>query len=313
MMGRLSPVALGAALGVVAGLMYIGVMLGTPGALILVYLTQLPLFAAGLWLGAGAAIAAGITGSLVLLAVSDLLGAALFAALNAVPVALLVRQALLARRHADGTYAWYPPGLLTAWLTGYALIGIGSAMLLLGGPEAMHASLRNVLGVVLDRVYGGGQVPNRDEVASTLASIIPGIVAASWMVTAVVNAALAQGVLSRFAVNWRPSPNLVALELPVWLHIALGVTAAAVIFGGAARFIGINAMIALSVAFCLGGLGVLHAAARRLSHPTMVLVFFYTTAALFGWPFLVVAVFGLLDIWLGLRRRLAPQGVNSDG
>ena len=49
-------------------------------------------------------------------------------------------------------------------------------------------------------------------------------------------------------------------------------------------------MIALSVAFCLGGLAVLHAAARRLSHPTMVLVFFYTTAALFGWPFLVVAV-----------------------
>ncbi len=77
-------------------------MLGTPGALILVYLTQLPLFAAGLWLGVGAAVAAGVTGSLVLLAVSDLLGAALFAALNAVPVALLVRQALLARPRADG-------------------------------------------------------------------------------------------------------------------------------------------------------------------------------------------------------------------
>ena len=47
--------------------------------------------------------AAGVTGSLVLLAVSDLLGAALFAALNAVPVALLVRQALLARRRGDGS------------------------------------------------------------------------------------------------------------------------------------------------------------------------------------------------------------------
>jgi hypothetical protein len=72
-------------------------------------------------------------------------------------------------------------------------------------------------------------------------------------------------------------------------------------------------MIALSVAFCLGGLAVLHAAARRLSHPTIVLVFFYTTAALFGWPFLAAAVLGLLETWLGLRRRLAPQGVNIDG
>jgi hypothetical protein len=117
-MSRLSPVAAGAGLGIAAGLMYIGIALGTPGALILVYLTQLPLFAAGLWLGAGAAVTAGITGSLVLLIVSDLFGAALFAALNAVPVALLVRQALLALKRTDGTYSWYPPGLLTAWLSG---------------------------------------------------------------------------------------------------------------------------------------------------------------------------------------------------
>jgi hypothetical protein len=305
-------VAGGTVLGLVAGMMYIAVMLGTPGGLILVYLTQLPLFAAGLWLGVGAAVTAGITGSLVLLVASNLLGAALFAALNAVPVALLVRQALLARKRPDGTYVWYPPGLLTAWLTFYALAGIGVAMLVLGGPEAMHESLRGVLATVLDRIYGR-RVPNRDEVAASLASIIPGVIAASWMVTAVVNAVLAQGVLARFATNWRPSPRLIELELPIWLHIVLGATAAAAIFGGTARFIGINAMIALSVAFCLGGLAVLHAAARRLTHPMMVLVLFYVTAALFGWPFLVVTVLGLLDIWLGLRRRLAPQGVNSDG
>ncbi len=45
--------------------------------------------------------------------------------------------------------------------------------------------------------------------------------------------------------------------------------------------------------------------ARRLSHPTMALVVFYVMAALFGWPFFVVAVLGLLESWLGLRRRLA--------
>jgi hypothetical protein len=45
----------------------------------------------------------------------------------------------------------------------------------------------------------------------------------------------------------------------------------------------------------------------------MVLMIFYTTAALFGWPFLAVAVLGLLESWLGLRRRLAPQGAANDG
>src|SRR3954451_14539254 len=190
-MSRLSPAAAGVGLGIAAGLMYVGIMLGTPGALILVYLAQLPLFAAGLWFGAGAAVIAGISGSLVLLVATDLFGAALFAALNAVPVALLVRQALLARRRADGSYVWYPPGLLTAWLTGYALAGIGGAMLLLRRPGAQHDPLRGALSTVLDGMYGR-QIPNREDIAASLASIVPGIIAASWMVTAVINAALAQ-------------------------------------------------------------------------------------------------------------------------
>lgn len=311
-MGRLSPVAAGAALGAVAALMYVGVMLGTPGALILVYLTQLPLFAAGLWLGTPAAVAAGVAGSAILLAASGVLGAALFAGLNAVPVAVLVRQALLARHSGEGGFAWYPPGLLVAWLAGYALAGIGAAVLFLGGPEALQDSLRGVLAPVLDRMYGQ-TLPNRDAVAATLASIIPGIVAASWMITAVINGALAQGLLARFGANWRPSPRLVELSLPIWVHIALGIAAATVFLGEAGQFIGINAMLALSVAFGLGGLAVLHAAAQRLSHPVLVLVCFYMTAALFGWPFLIVVVLGLLESWLGLRRRLAPQGVNTDG
>jgi hypothetical protein len=311
-MGRLSSLAVGIALGAAAGAMYVAVMLGTPGALILVYLTQLPLFAAGLWLGTGAAVAAGLTGSLVLLAASDLLGAALFAALNAGPVALLVRQALLARRREDGSLVWYPPGLLAAWLAGMALVGIAVAVLLMGGPEPLQASLRTVLAQVLDRVYGR-QLPNREQVAATLATVIPGIVAASWMVTAIVNGALAQGVLARFGANWRPSPSLASLGLPLWLPIALAAAAAATLLGGGLRFVGVNVIIALSVTFCLAGLAVLHAAVRRLSHPVMALVCFYTTAALFGWPFVVVAVFGLLEPWLGLRHRLAPQGASNDG
>src|SRR5260370_37740422 len=93
-MGRRRAAAIAVACGSVGGCLYLSVMLGTPGALILVYMTQLPLFLAGLWLGAGAAALAGLTGSLVLLAASDLLGAALFAAVDAPPGAPLRRPAL---------------------------------------------------------------------------------------------------------------------------------------------------------------------------------------------------------------------------
>ncbi len=311
-MSRLASAAVAIACGVAGACLYLAVLLGTPGALILVYMTQLPLFLAGLWLGTGAAALAGLTGSLILLAASDLLGAAVFAALNAAPVVLLVRQALLARRRGDGTLAWYPLGPLTAWLTALALAGIAAALLLLGGPHGLQSALRSVVAEVLDRL-AGRHLPDRDQVAEALAMVIPGIVAASWMIMAVANAALAQGVLARFGASWRPSPDLAGLGLPLWVPAALGLAAAATVFGGTPRFIGINTMIALSVPFCLAGLAVLHLAARRLSHPAMALVGFYTLAGLFGWPFLAVALLGLLESWLGLRHRLLPQGASIDG
>jgi hypothetical protein len=156
-------------------------------------------------------------------------------------------------------------------------------------------------------------MPDREHVAEVLAMVIPGIVAASWMVMAVVNGTLAQGILTRFGANWRPTPYLAGLGLPLWLPVALGVGAGATMLGGTLRFIGINVIIMLSVPFCLAGLAVLHMAVRQLAHPAMALIGFYTLAAVFGWPFLVIALLGLLESWLGLRHRLAPQGVSIDG
>jgi hypothetical protein len=306
-MHRAGSAAVAIACGAGGACLYLAATLGTPGGLVLVYMTQLPLFLAGLWLGTGAAALAGLTGALVLLAASDLLGAAIFAAVNAVPVALLVRQALLARAGSDGAAVWYPPGLLTAWLTALGLAGIAAAVLLLGGPDGLQSALKSVVAEVIDRL-AGNSVPDRDLAAALLAMVIPGIVAASWMIMLVANAALAQGVLARFGANWRPSPDLAGLGLPLWVPVALGLAAAAVVFGGALRFVGINMLIALSVPFCLAGLAVLHAAVRHMSHPAMALVGFYMLAALFGWPFLAVAILGLLESWLGLRHRLASSG-----
>jgi len=304
-MGAGKAAAVGVACGALAGWLYLAAGFGTMGALVLVYMTELPLFVAGLWFGAGAAAVAGLTGAVVLLAASDLLGAAIFAAMNAVPVALLVRQALLARRRSDDTLAWYPPGLLTAWLAALALGGIAASLALHGGAAGLQAALRNMVAEILDAIALPANA-DRAVVIDTIAAIIPGVVAASWMVTTIVNGALAQGVLARFGANWRPSPDLATLGLPLWLPAALGLAGVAATFGGTPRYIGLNAAIALVVPFCLAGLAVVHAAARRLPHPAVGLVCFYTVAALFGWPFLLVAVLGLLESWLGLRRRLIP-------
>jgi hypothetical protein len=312
-MGRLTAVLAAIALGGAAGGLYLAVVLGSPGALILVYLTQLPLFAAGLWLGVGAAAIAGLTAALMLLAASDFLAAAVFAGLNVVPVVILVRQALLARPQPDETVGWYPPGLLAAWLTGLALAGIGVAVIVFGGPEGLHAALRQVIQEALDRLHFQPGTGDEGDIADTLALVVPGIIAASWMVMAVINATLAQGVLSRFKLNWRPAPDLARLDLPLWIPVVLAGAATLTMLGDVGRFFGINAIVTLSVPFCLAGLGVVHALTRRLSNPRFVLVLFYVLAGLFGWPLLVATALGLVEPWLGLRRRFAFGKGNSHG
>ena len=151
-MNRLLIMTIAVLCGGVSACLYLALLLSSPGAMILVYLTQLPLFFAGLWFGVAAAAIAGLSGAAVLFAASDLLAAAIFAALNAVPVVVLVRQALLARRDTEGAVVWYPPGRLTLWVAGLGIGGIGVALLLLGGPESLQATLRDVIGHSSDEV-----------------------------------------------------------------------------------------------------------------------------------------------------------------
>ena len=310
-MNRFAAAAIAAGCGVLAGSLYLAVLVGSTGGLMLVYLTQLPLFVAGLWFGTSGAAIAGLAATLVLFAASDLVAAALFAALNAVPVTILVRQALLARQ-SDGAVRWYPPGLLAAWLTAMALAGIAIALVVAGGPAGMQAEMRDAVAAALDRLVEQ-TVPNRTELIDGVVLVIPGIIASAWMVMAVINGVLAQGLVARFGANWRPSPELARLSLPLWLPLLLTAAAIGSAFSGMPRFLAINTLIVMLVPFGLAGLAVLHRAVRRLSHPVAVLIAFYVFAGLFGWPLLAVAVLGLFETWLGLRRRLIRPGESTHG
>lgn len=297
--------ALAAALCGVAGAgFYLTVLTGSPGSLILIAMAQLPLFAAGLWLGAGAAAQAALAATAILFAATGAASAALFAAVMAAPVVVLVRQALSARPSGEGAVEWCPPGALTAWLTGLALLGAVLGAVLSGGSHGIEVSLRRSLGPALAHLMIEPS-PEREAIIRSVALVLPGALALSWMAMVATNGILAQGVLARFGINRRPSPDLAALGLPVWMPVLFAAGAAAAPFGGTARFFGVNVMILLFVPFCLAGLAVLHTAARRLARPLPALIVFYMLAALFGWPLLLIAMLGLFDAALGLRRRLA--------
>jgi hypothetical protein len=302
-LSRLAFVAVSVTCGALAAGPYLLALSGSTGSMILVYLAQLPLFAAGLWLGTGACASAGLVATVVLAGVGNLLAAMVFTVVNVIPVVLLVRQSLLARTAPGNQVTWYPPGLLMAWLTGLGLAAAAATVAFLGGPQAMQAALREVLAPALGHL--DEITPEHDELFAFIAIILPGIVATSWMVMTATNGSLAQGLLARFGASWRPSPDLAALGLPVWIPALLGFAAGATLLGGTARFLGINVMIVLAVPFCFAGLAVLHTVARRFPRPAMTLLTFYLIAGVFGWPLLLIAVLGLLDSPLGLRRRFA--------
>jgi Predicted membrane protein (DUF2232) len=125
------------------------------------------------------------------------------------------------------------------------------------------------------------------------------------MMLVITNGILAQGAVARFGANWRPAPRIVNLRLPLWIMALLGAAAFAALFGGPARFLAGNVMIMLGIPFCLAGLAVVHAVASRLARPAIPLFAFYTLSGLFGWPLLLVAILGLVDMPLDFRRRLA--------
>ena len=209
-------------------------------------MTQLPLFVAGLWLGAGAAAVAGASGTLVLLAASEFSAPAIFAALNAGPVTLLVRQALLARRRADGSFAWYPPGLADR------LADRAGAGRHRGGGVAARRPGRAAGSAARDGRAGAG--PHRQQAGAEpragrrgAGMIIPGVVAASWMVTTVDQRRAGAGAACPVRRQLATEPDLAALALPVWLTAALAGAAALTIFPGRRGLSALNMTIALSV------------------------------------------------------------------
>lgn len=295
--------------GLFSALFYLPLLAGgAVGALILGYLAPLPLLAAGLSAGAAAAAIGGVFGSLLVLAGSgSALVGATFALTAAVPAWLLVHQALKARQTDDGQVEWYPAGRLLSDLTAMGIAAFGLAVLLAQGePEGLQGVVRGALGEMAQRLTqaegDGAAAP--EGVAFTYAAAMPAMVVISWLLMTIVNATLAQGVLMRFGRQRRPGMRVSDLALPRWLAPAFGATLALALFApDPVGFLGLNLCLILALPLAFAGLSVVHAFARSRSARTPILVGFYVSLLLFGWPIAVTVGLGVIEQWLELRRR----------
>lgn len=283
---------------------------GSPMMLVMANLAPLPLFLVGLGFGPVAGILAAVIGLILSGVLGGLLAAGLFGLLHALPTWLAVRQALMNRTMSDGTVIWYPVGAVLCWLS--ALAGA----LLLVATFAVYqqgAGLEQVVTTYLNEVMAifAPMLPaaERNPVVAAIVPFFPGTAAVSWLAVLAGNGLLAQAILVRSGRNLRPMPKMAGFELPDWISwILVGAAALALAGSGELAYLGRNLAVIMVVPFFVLGTVVVHGLSRRAPSPRMLLVAFYAILFVSGVARLMVVGLGLIEQWVGIRRRFAPPG-----
>lgn len=279
-----------------------------PGGLFFAYFTALPLYLVGLCLGLAAVATASVTATVGVWLPGGGVTAMVFLVVTAMPATVFIRQALLARNDAQGNPFWYPAGnlVLTLCVLG-ALLFSSAALWLSFLPDGFEGSVKNFTQGMAETLLTDSAAGFREQFVAKVTPILPGFAVASWLIMNLVNAVLAQGILTRFQKNFRPSPKIALMELPYWIPLAVvtaTATTAGLLLPDPIGYFGVNLAIILFIPFFFIGLAVVHTLCRNKPAGPFLLILFYGMLIFFNRLILFVAALGLIEQWIGLRRRL---------
>jgi hypothetical protein len=298
------------ALGVGSAVLYAAALSGSPVGVILAYLAQLPLFAAGLSLGlAGGLIAAGVaTAALALF--GGLAPGIVFAVTTALPAAVFIALALRKRTWTDGQEYWYPAGHLVRAMAVWSvalLIGAAVAANIFGdGFQAQVKALIESLSASVAEITGQAVAPGA---VDRITLFLPGITGWSWMAMVTINGLLAQAIVKRFRKNVRPSFRMSEVEIPVsWCAMFAASAAAGTILPSDIGYTSANLAVMIAYPLFLQGLSVIHAAFSYWNVPTVGYVAFYVVVVVLSWLMFLLVAIGLAEPLIKLRGRLTRPG-----
>lgn len=282
--------------------------------LALFLLTPLPSLIAGIAWNWTAALAAGITGALVMAAAAGpAFGIGFFLAVGG-PAILLSYLADLARPTANGgPVQWYPAGHMLAALAAYAgAFPVLIAPLFGGSYTVLKPDLlafMTALGERLEKSLGGRHLSPEELESWTLLLIdaIPATIAGYLVIIWALNLYLAGRIARASGRLHRPWPDLHALDFPPWAWLLLALAIVASMTTGVPRMAGTSYSGAMLVAFALMGLSVLHAIMRGRVPWLLWLAYAALINPAGPYALVVLALIGVAEPLLGLRRRLLKQ------
>jgi Predicted membrane protein (DUF2232) len=289
-------IAIGVAAGLAAALLSVGS--AVPGALsfLLFFAAPLPVMTAGLGWGPAAALAACVTAFAAISGFASLLPALVLALTITLPSALMAYFASLAQTDADGRLVWFP--LSGVFFRGVLAVAVGfvAAGVLVGFTPEFAGIIADEILKQFTAADPKMVIPEatRARLALNLATLIPYVQPASWLLVLLLNfyAALhlsrLSGQLKRPRDYWPSELRLPKIALPV-MAICLALS----FIGGAPGSIAAVPAGALLMGFSVCGLAVFHkfTAAKTWRRPGLWLT--YIALALMGFliiPFLIAGV-----------------------
>jgi hypothetical protein len=293
---QIALVGLGA--GIAAGLLFASLATGSITAILLFYIAPLPVFIATL----GWRHVAGLIAAACATATVTIVSGAFFLAVPVISFAAwwLGYLALLARpvAHPEGQVEWYPVGRLVLWAAIMGTLVVFAAVPNFGtDQQSVQAGLRRSY----DRIL-------RDpSLVDLLVIAAPPAAAAVTSLLNVLNLWLAARIVRISGRLARPWSSLSALALPpqAWglLVIALGGSFLPDLFG---ILCGVWAA-SLIIVFAILGVAVLHWTTQGMGLRTLLLASVYASAAVLGWPVLLIALLGLAENMFNIRARIARK------
>jgi hypothetical protein len=293
---QIALVGLGA--GIAAGLLFASLATGSITAILLFYIAPLPVFIATL----GWRHVAGLIAAACATATVTIVSGAFFLAVPVISFAAwwLGYLALLARpaAHPEGEVEWYPVGRLVLWAAIMGTLVVFAAVPNFGtDQQSVQAGLRRSY----DRIL-------RDpSLVDLLVIAAPPAAAAVTSLLNVLNLWLAARIVRISGRLARPWSSLSALALPpqAWglLVIALGGSFLPDLFG---ILCGVWAA-SLIIVFAILGVAVLHWTTQGMGLRTLLLASVYASAAVLGWPVLLIALLGLAENMFNIRARIARK------